>query len=204
MATPEREDQCPRDTACTEPENFEPRGGVSQFCMPTCEPESSSNPCADRNGGLACDPKTRLWTGHSATVCGVAACSGSPDCPTSDIGGAVRDCDGSTGICFVDGASGGGIGGPCDHDADCGIRQLCIDDDFQGKSFEDGYCTIVGCEFGGLWQCPTGSSCFRLGSSQALSVCLAVGCSPTAEIGAPPCTNDCIPLGDVTVCWRSP
>ena len=215
ISTPAIEDTCPKVTP--------PKGGAAvrtictrvptaggQYCLPQCSPSTSSNPSSKFHSGLSCDPISILYNDHSE-VCLLPGCTQDTDCWK-----AMKDsyCHKTTGTCFTNGKSGVKVGDPCKSSSDCGPNQYCYPQrkDSQGKVMvEGGYCTMVGCKYLKPWDCPAGSQCFSMGSLNALSLCLALGCSadkPPATDGCRDETSagqyDCIHLDKYQVCWLAP
>jgi hypothetical protein len=225
ITTAAYEDDCPllpgmgRRTICT---SVQVPGGDAGFvnvnyCLPECTASPNTNSCAEVNSSLSCDPITLLLNGH-AEVCLVPACSESSQCGKDPVNPGAS-CDKSSRTCQLTGTAGVAIGSPCLVSSDCGPGQLCLPEYTDSKTgkvvLAGGYCTIVGCNHydassaNQLWKCPDGSKCFLLGSNQALSLCLAVGCTVGTKPGEPDGCRDEAPAGQYTctlqsgvgVCW---
>lgn len=224
IETPSIEDDCPQMTragksyrsACARvPLATSGAGKAStvNLCLPTCTPSPDSNSCAAVIGhaGLACDPASIFYTGHSE-VCLFAACERDSDCGNGNPVSPDSVCHKASATCGVLGAKNGTIGAPCSVSADCGPDQFCYPEQTlpSGKTIaEGGYCTLVGCKYaksyGSLWSCPGGSKCFMMGSGHAVSFCLAVGCDSSQPAAKDNCRDEakdptqyqCID----SVCW---
>lgn len=224
ITTPSVEDTCPATsvgvvdagkglpTVCTRVPNA---GG--NYCLPLCSIKANqkkrTNPCLRFHKGLACDPVSLIYNDHSE-VCLFPRCMKDADCGNKDPLKPDSWCDLDTGLCFPVGKAKAQVGSPCKVSADCGKNQYCYPErkTSGGKVMvEGGYCTVVGCSYGAPWTCPTGSRCFSMGSLNALSLCLALGCKaddPPAKDQcrdeASPGQYDCIYLDKNQVCWLAP
>jgi hypothetical protein len=221
LATPAVEDNCPSlrladgdqlRTVCTLVQTTK-----QSYCFPLCKPDPRANSCrfgdAALSQQLACDPISILQNGHTE-VCAAAACTKDADCNPNPLKPQYT-CDVETEICRVRGTAGMKVGAPCKESTECGPGQHCYREraDRAGKTIvQNGYCTMVGCKYGGPWSCPAGSKCYTIGSpAAAISLCLAIGCDPTASSSDPdfcradanPGQYDCTVQGGDTVCWLS-
>ncbi|MFH1131026.1 MAG: hypothetical protein V1754_06805 [Pseudomonadota bacterium] len=217
------EDDCPSGAACV---RVAVNGGVGgeeeiSVCVPTCKPSSVENPCAKFGSQLSCDPRSIFLTGY-AEVCLFPACVNDSDCPgASVLDPGAADCDQEIGVCFTNGTPGGDISSPCLVSKDCGKGQVCFraQSTFNAQNASQqgtpdvvgGYCTIVGCSYGGLWECPSNSSCFYIGSTQDISLCLAIGCDASAPEEKDGCRDEtpggpysCLSVEKQSVCWLKP
>ncbi|PID38266.1 MAG: hypothetical protein CSB49_06460 [Proteobacteria bacterium] len=207
--TSPNEDTCPKGTACGEV-SWSADGGYGRrtFCFVKCTAASDRNPCQQRHPQLACDPSTILLTGYTE-VCAAPGCSQDGECGAFSPRDPKATCDTKTNLCFVNGKPGASIGAPCASSLDCGEEQFCY---VEGGAVKDkvvgGYCTKVGCKYKGRWSCPAGSSCFQLGATQAVSICLATGCDTKAAEEKDGCRDeatagvyDCFKIGKESVCW---
>ena len=211
-STAAREDTCPLGSACAVMLSAGPWGSLG-VCLRACTPNRTLNSCASSHPDLACDPVSRLLTGYSE-VCLAVACREAADCkggrPTDPL---EARCHAATGIC--QGAASGpeSIGKPCAQSPDCGVGQVC----YLGPGASDGprapggYCTVLGCKYGGPWQCPAGSRCLQLGASAALSLCVQAGCDSNAPPEADGCRDEaaagsyrCMRLENEGICWVTP
>jgi hypothetical protein len=218
ITTPAIEDDCPpltsisRRSICTAVQVPAGDAGYKNatYCLPECKASPELNDCKTVNPELACDPVTLLLNGH-AEVCLVPACTENAQCGKDPVKPGAT-CDPLSGTCQVVGKPGAAIGSPCLVSADCGKGQFCMPEYVDTKTgrtvLAGGYCTIVGCKHGGIWSCPAGSKCFLLGSTEALSLCLAVGCDPTKEPNKDGCRDEapagqytCTVQSGVNVCW---
>jgi hypothetical protein len=206
--TPAQEDDCPFGSACGE---ISVLGSNSRetYCFRTCTPSATGNECAAIHPGLSCDPRSALITGNKE-VCAFPACQKASDCDPANPIPRSR-CDERTQICFSLGKKDARIGDPCLTSFDCGSDQYCFPESKKNDQtlIKDGYCTKVGCIHGGTWSCPSGSICYQLGSSEAVSLCLAAGCNPNAPAEKDGCRDqtvggdyDCLRVGSDTVCWQ--
>jgi hypothetical protein len=228
ITTPGVEDSCPKITS---PEGTSYRtvctrvpiqGGT--YCLPECTPSTITNPCKrfhtgpykDKSTPLSCDPASIIYNDHSE-VCLLPGCSDDTDCWKNFV---ERDqtCHKATGICQTKGQAGVLVGSPCKVSSDCGPAQFCYPErrDKSGRTLvEGGYCTVVGCGYADerttIWDCPSGSKCFSMGSLSTLSMCLATGCSPDKPPESDGCRDtatpgqyDCIYIDKVAVCWLAP
>ena len=212
LTTPQIEDNCPTGTACTRvlvsPPGSPPT--TQAFCLRTCVPSSTSNPCKDLHPRLACDPASILYNGHRP-VCLFAACQRDGQCGNGSDVKPDSVCDPLLGLCFPRGTENAKVGASCRVSGECGRGQFCLGERHVatgGLEAAGGYCTVIGCHHGAPWGCPTGSTCVVLGSSQALSMCLATGCNPRAPTESDGCRDEarggqyeCVPLGSQAVCW---
>jgi hypothetical protein len=219
-------DDCPiitwlstrRRSVCTTLQVKRTGGGLQtvKYCLPECTASAERNTCAEINPALTCDPVTMLLNGH-AEVCVAPACQSNTSC-TNDPLHPGGTCDAKSQTCLEGGKVGVTVGSPCGDSTECGPGQFCLPQQVEsdtGKVFlAGGYCTIIGCSHYGIWTCPSGSKCFLLGSNQAISLCLAVGCNPKANQGEPTGCRDNAPAGqyactlfkdldgsDNGVCW---
>lgn len=209
--TSAKEDDCPPGSACGE-NSVLGGDGRKNYCFRICTPSALYNDCASRHPLLACDPRSALITG-SYEVCAFAACQQNADCDPKSAIPRFR-CDLATNVCFNLGQAEAKIGDPCLTTLDCGPDQYCFPETRQADGqvrMKDGYCTTVGCRHGGKWRCPDGSTCYQLGSSEAVSLCLAAGCNPAADKSQDGCRDqtidasyDCVEVGSGTVCWDLP
>ena len=223
ISTPATEDTCPTTkvgqdsgkgwpTVCTRVPNA---GG--NFCLPKCDIKTNekprTNPCLRFHKGLACDPVSLTYNDHSE-VCLFPRCTKDTDCGNKDPLKPDSWCDQETGLCFPVGKAKAGVGAPCKVSSDCGKNQYCYPErkSSGGKVLvEGGYCTVVGCAYGAPWTCPSGSKCFSMGSLNALSLCLALGCNADDPPAKDNCRDeasagqyDCIYLDKYQVCWLAP
>ncbi len=214
--TPEREDNCPvlvggGATVCTEVPVSDDQGETINmtYCLPKCMPEANRNPCTEMGfEGLACDPLSILLNGHSE-VCLFPVCKTHEDCGNKNPTNPNALCVKETGTCEIRGEEGIPVGSPCTISTDCGPAQFCFAEfsDEQGQVFaEGGYCTKIGCAYGGPWTCPEESKCFSM--ANAMSLCLVMGCNSTEPPDSNGCRDEattgqysCIKLGADEVCW---
>jgi hypothetical protein len=228
VSTPIKDDNCPAivrsdgkgtiQSICTQVPVAASDGGPSSktFCLPQCRPDPEGNSCADLdpakiNTRLACDPMTFFLNDYSE-VCLFPACTRDVDCDDKDPLHPQYSCDLKTGTCRVKGTPGVKVGSPCKTSTACGPGQFCYPE-HKDKSdkvvAEGGYCTIVGCKFGGPWSCPEESKCFGLGSaSVSVSFCLAVGCKASSPPESDGCRDEasagqyaCTVQDKDEVCW---
>jgi hypothetical protein len=216
LSTPAIDDNCPTlqlksggklRTVCTRGPTA---SGGQTYCLPACTPDPSRNDCqfkdAELSKKLACDPLSLLLNDH-AEVCMFPACTKSSDCGNRNPLDPDATCDLTTGTCQVIGKLDVKVGAPCKLSTDCGAGQHCYPErkDAAGKvQIEGGYCTIVGCRYGGLWTCPAESKCFTIGSTGAtVSLCLATGCklSESCRPGTAAGQYACTLLAGENVCW---
>jgi len=218
IKTAEVEDSCPmisaKDggaltrTACTRIKSLK-----RTFCLPVCKPDPKGNPCSKFHSGLACDPVSLLYNGHSA-VCLFPRCEKDMDCGNKNPISPDSTCHKATGTCLVRGKTGAKVGDPCSTDTDCGVGQNCYPEqkEASGKTrVEGGYCTVVGCSLGDPWKCPANSKCFSMGPAGALSLCLATGCTVNKPDASDGCRDkatagqyDCYYISKTPVCWLKP
>jgi hypothetical protein len=230
IATPGTEDTCPTITPRSGPSfrtvctRVPIAGGT--FCLPACTPSTTQNPCKVFHSGpykarsrpLSCDPASIIYNDHSE-VCLLPGCLQDTDCWQNAL---MRDqiCHKPTGTCQTVGQAGVKVGAPCKVSTDCGPSQFCYPErkESGGRTLvEGGYCTVVGCNYGeadnktSIWDCPAESRCFTMGSLNALSMCLATGCSPEKPPESDGCRDkasagqyDCIYIEKVAVCWLAP
>ncbi len=200
LKTAATEDNCPAlpsgvRTVCT---SLTPKGSTSaaSYCLPKCTPSASKNACAGLvDAKLTCDPISLLQNGWSE-VCMLPACTGDAECGNRNPLNPDSKCDPTTGTCRVRGVDGVKVGSRCKTSTECGPGQFCYAEhkDASGKTIaEGGYCTVIGCSYGGPWSCPTGSACVVLGSAKAFSYCLATGCSDTAPAASDGCRDEAAP-----------
>lgn len=209
LETSELEDSCPIGNACTLVHlDSTTHDEGDTICLPRCTPRIDGNPCAELNEEISCAPSTSLQTGNSA-VCGVPSCKTNADCNQSILE-ITATCDVVTGLCFTQNDNDIEISSPCKSSLDCGTNQFCYKKGFVSEvDAEGGYCTKVGCEYGGKWSCPEGSKCFLLGASAAISLCLKVGCDTDSTSDQDGCRDEtedayrCMTIEDDSVCWLS-
>lgn len=211
VTTARREDNCPTETACTVLEAGQTTQATTA-CLPVCAPAGGA-PC--NLPTLSCDPLSALRTGTSA-VCDTARCAGDADCGDRDPATPDVRCDADAGVCRNLGRVAAAVGAPCQDSGDCGPGQHCLTRwlpaPAAGSNVPGGYCTVVGCRWGGSWSCPAGSACFGLGSGgSGLSLCLAGGCDPRADPARDGCRDNtpaqpyvCFPIGARSACWLDP
>ena len=206
-STPTTEDNCPAGSACTQVEGD--ADDVVSYCLPICEPRVEANACQAINAALACDPSSRLLTGRSE-VCAHAACERDSDCGSGNDLNPDARCDTSNGVCFSLGQGNVAVGSPCEATAQCGPGQTCLRTVgvVSPQQMPGGYCTIVGCRYGGPWTCPSGSRCFALSSDEGLSACVAVGCKWREPATSDGCRDDtpeqpyrCSEVEGIGACW---
>ena len=209
-ATSQREDSCPSDAACAKISVAGDNGSIEDknFCLPKCVPSSTENPCASTNSGLACSPVSVLLTGYTE-VCVVPACKKDADCGSGGDLNPNATCETSIGVCFGKGLQNVPVGALCSASNQCGPGQFCYQhsNSATGKTVA-GYCTVLGCVHGGLWQCEGQSGCYSFGATNALSLCLATGCDDKAPPDSDGCRDDpaddnyrCYRIGEKSVCW---
>ena len=221
ITTPAVEDTCPKiatpgggaktPTICT---RVPDAGG--NYCLPKCSISTKTprtNPCLKFHQGLACDPVSLTYNDHSE-VCLFPRCNKDADCDNKDPWNLDSKCDVDLGLCFPVGKKGAQVGDPCKVSTDCGKNQFCYPErkSKSGKvAVEGGYCTVVGCAYGAPWTCDSNSKCFSMGSLNALSLCLALGCKADSPPEKDGCRDnaskgqyDCIHLDKYQVCWLAP
>lgn len=201
------EDSCPDSTACARLVDG------TRACLPVCDPAKSPNPVCGPLG-LACSPSSIVYTGY-VEVCAEPLCETNDECVATASSRktpiVVNECDLKINSCFYREESAVAIGALCTVDSDCGSGRLCLQErqSKDGKTVrEGGYCTMVGCKYGGNWKCPFGSRCLSLGSQNAVSACFATGCDPQKEPEKDGCRDDasldqyeCVPInGGDAVC----
>jgi hypothetical protein len=209
-ATSQREDSCPLEAACAKISVASDNGNIEDknFCLPTCVPSSTANPCAATNPGLACSPVSVLLTGYTE-VCVVPACKKDVDCGSGGDLNPNATCDTSIGVCFGKGVENVPVGAVCSASSECGPGQLCYQHSNAATGQKiAGYCTVLGCVHGGLWECSGQSGCYSFGATKALSLCLATGCNDKAPPDSDGCRDDpaddnyrCYQVGEKSVCW---
>jgi hypothetical protein len=214
VTTAKTEDDCPMlgtgpaavRTVCTRISTG--ASASAYFCLPKCEPKPDANPCVGVVGArLACDPVSLLQNGWSE-VCMLPACESDAECGNRNPISPDSTCDPATGTCQARGNAGVKIGAKCKTSADCGPKQFCYAErkDRDGKPMvEGGYCTIVGCGYGGPWACPADSKCVSM--AKTFTMCLATGCVLAAPPGKDGCRDGtaagqykCIPQDTTSVC----
>jgi hypothetical protein len=209
--TAKAEDTCPSGSACARVTVQLGNGmtGERQVCLPRCTPSSTENPCQKYASGLSCDPLSILLTGHTE-ICILPSCAQDKDCGNRSDFNPDSTCHLVTGVCFSRGTPGVPIGAPCQLASDCGPKQVCYKKTAEG-AIPGGYCTIIGCDNGGLWQCPEMSACFGIGSAQSVNICLRTGCDPNAPDATDGCRDEtsagayeCVASGDDSLCWIKP
>jgi len=214
IETSQREDSCPEGSACTEVSIVGPLGyEYGRFCLRVCEPVTDHNPCAEHHPDLACSPASIFATGHTE-VCGELACNSDLECNLGNPMDPNASCDTTLNLCFLRGTPEADIGSPCKASTECGEGQYCLPEARQGDVvyLPGGYCTKVGCRYGGPWACPEGSACYSLGAAQALSLCMATGCDPKAPEESDGCRDEsspadayeCLVIDAEGVCWQPP
>ncbi|MBK8482711.1 MAG: hypothetical protein IPL40_16360 [Proteobacteria bacterium] len=211
VTTARREDNCPTQTACTAVTASQTTLATTA-CLPACSPVGGA-PCALR--ALSCDPLSVLRTG-TAAVCDTARCSVDADCGDHSAQTPDVRCDADAGVCRNLGRVTTAVGAACSGPSDCGAGQHCLTEWPRAAAamapVPGGYCTVVGCRWGGAWRCPSGSACFSLGGgSGGLSACLAGGCDPRADAARDGCRDDtpaqpylCFAVGPTSACWLDP
>ena len=170
------EDSCPKPGyKCA---TFNYSGGTKyNFCLKTCDPSLTKNPC-DAKSGTTCHPRSTQWSGSlTSAVCLWPKCTSDKECPvtlkktcTADADctaqGTGAFCYTSSGQCALPGkCSAGGIcgkhsngkatakvGDACEDDKDCPGAGSCLREEASstsaiGVSNRNGYCTISYCSF---------------------------------------------------------
>lgn len=210
-STSTEEDSCPNGSACAAiaATADDGRPAPGNYCVPTCVPSPSTNVCAAINPGLACDPRSVLFTGYTE-VCLVGACTRDDQCGTGNPFQPDARCHTGSGVCLVIGTTGAEVGAPCQTSTQCGGRQMCLSTTPTGTLVPGGYCTVLGCAYGGPWACPEGSKCFHIDSPTSPSYCLALGCDLSASASTDGCRDQagadyaCFQIGADAVCWLTP
>ena len=169
------EDSCPNPGyKCA---TFRYTSGDLNYCVKTCDPSLTKNPC-DANSGTTCHPRSTQWSGSlTSAVCLWPKCASDKECPVTlkKTCTADADCSGqgtgafcytsssqcalpgkctTGGICgkHSQGKATAKVGDPCLDDKDCPSNGSCMREEASstnaiGVSNRNGYCSISYCSF---------------------------------------------------------
>ena len=166
------EDNCAKGFKCAA---FAYTSATYYYCLKTCTPSMTTNPCP-ASSGQTCHPASTRWGNSKDTVCIYPACKTNKDCPVFTGTTCASDadctkvkagsfCEASSGKCALDGnctkggicgdhklgKTGAKVGDPCKSDLDCPNAGTCFEESTAtnaiGKTFRNGYCAIMFCSY---------------------------------------------------------
>ena len=169
------EDSCPKPGyKCGA---FSYSSGDINYCLKTCDPSTTKNPC-DAKSGTTCHPRSTAFSGSlNQAVCIWPKCTSNKECPVTLQKACTSDGDctglGTGAFCYTSSSkcalpgncSAGGIcgkhtkgkstakvGDPCKDDTECPNNGTCFTESSStsgaiGVDYHNGYCAIPNCTF---------------------------------------------------------